>query len=377
MQLFPFYLHALRIARENLRNISVCKDDSGCYNEDMNRENDFYAAKFNSIQALRGIAALFVVLEHIRFLNCGAFGVDIFFCISGFMILFSTQKSTDHFLSKRLIRIVPFYWLMTLVTYALLLLAPGLFAQTKADPVLLVKSLFFIPFNIGGGLFQPLLRIGWTINCEIFFYILFYISFKISHKYRGLICSGLLMLTVLLAALFPSVSPFLSFYGDPVMLEFILGMMAQHICHRLYTLHMSGKLPRLLLPFSFITATLCFTGLLVTRQYADAIGFRRPILWGLPALVILLCFFLIGLHRNMPGALTRLGDISFSLYLIHYYPVTFLDRKVFDFSAASPRAFFGVAVCFAVSTVLALFGYEIIEKRFSGWLRRKLLKPHR
>ena len=110
----------------------------------MNRENDFYATKFNSIQALRGIAALFVVLEHIRFLNCGAFGVDIFFCISGFMILFSTQKSTEHFLSKRLIRIVPFYWLMTLATYVLLLIAPGLFAQTKADPVLLVKSLFFL-----------------------------------------------------------------------------------------------------------------------------------------------------------------------------------------------------------------------------------------
>lgn len=377
MQLFPFYLHALRIARENLRNISVCKDGSGCYNEDMNRENDFYAAKFNSIQALRGIAALFVVLEHIRFLNCGAFGVDIFFCISGFMILFSTQKSTDHFLSKRLIRIVPFYWLMTLATYAFLLLAPGLFAQTKADPVLLAKSVLFLPFDIGGGLFQPLLRIGWTINCEIFFYIVFYISFKISHKYRGLICSGLLLAAVLLAALFPSVSPFLSFYGDPVMLDFIFGMIAQHICHRLYTLHMAGRLPRPLLPLSFATAVLCFGGLLITKPYADAVGFRRPLLWGLPALVILLCFFLIGLYREMPGALIRLGDISFSLYLLHYYPVVFLDRKVFDCSTASPRAFLGVAVCFAVSTLLALLGYEIIEKRFSGWLRRKLLKPHR
>lgn len=343
----------------------------------MNRENDFYMEKFNSIQALRGIAALFVVLEHIRFLNCGAFGVDIFFCISGFMILFSTQKNTDHFLTRRLIRIVPFYWLMTLATYALLLLAPGLFAQTKADPVLLVKSLFFIPFDIGGGLYQPLLRIGWTINCEIFFYLLFFISLKISHKYRGLICSGLLLVTVMLAALFPSASPFLSFYGNPVMLEFIFGMLAQQICHRLYTLHMAGRLPRFLLPVSFITAALCLGGLLSTRQYADATGFRRPVLWGLPALVILLCFFLIGLYLKMPGALTHLGDISFSLYLVHYYPVTFFDRKIFDFSAASPRAFFGVAVSFAVSTILALFGYEIIEKRFSGWLRQKLIKPRK
>lgn len=338
----------------------------------MNRENDFYMEKFNSIQALRGIAALFVVLEHIRFLNCGAFGVDIFFCISGFMILFSTQKSTDHFLTRRLIRIVPFYWLMTLATYALLLIAPGLFAQTKADPVLLVKSLLFIPFDIGGGLFQPLLRIGWTINCEIFFYLLFFISLKISHKYRGLICSGLLLVTVMLGALLPSVSPFLSFYGNPVMLEFIFGMLAQQICHRLYILHMAGRLPRFLLPLSIATAALCLGGLLLTRQYADALGFRRPVLWGLPALVILLCFFLIGLYLKMPGVLTRLGDISFSLYLVHYYPVMFLDRVLFDFSAVSVKAFIGLAVSLVLSILLALICYELIEKRLTQILRRQL-----
>ena len=39
----------------------------------------FHENHFDSIQALRGIAAVFVILEHIRFLNCGAFGVDIFF----------------------------------------------------------------------------------------------------------------------------------------------------------------------------------------------------------------------------------------------------------------------------------------------------------
>ena len=45
----------------------------------------FHTGKFNSIQVLRGFTALIVALEHIRYLNCGAFGVDIFFIISGFM----------------------------------------------------------------------------------------------------------------------------------------------------------------------------------------------------------------------------------------------------------------------------------------------------
>lgn len=52
----------------------------------------FQDLHFDSIQALRGLAALFVVFQHIRFLNFGAFGVDIFFCISGFMIMFTTEK---------------------------------------------------------------------------------------------------------------------------------------------------------------------------------------------------------------------------------------------------------------------------------------------
>ena len=140
----------------------------------------FQDLHFDSIQALRGLAALFVVFQHIRFLNFGAFGVDIFFCISGFMIMFTTEKSTKYFFRKRLIRILPLYYLMTLVTYLSLLLFPSMFQQTRHNLSHLVKSLLFVPFDIGGGIIQPLVRIGWTINCEMLFYLLFFIAFHIS-----------------------------------------------------------------------------------------------------------------------------------------------------------------------------------------------------
>jgi len=96
---------------------------------------NFHDNHFNSIQVLRAIAALLVVLEHVRFLNCGAFGVDIFFCISGFMIMFSTHKSTRHFIKKRFIRILPLYYIMTFGTFLLLILFPSMFEQTKANPI--------------------------------------------------------------------------------------------------------------------------------------------------------------------------------------------------------------------------------------------------
>ena len=96
---------------------------------------------------------------------------------------------------------VPFYYLMTIGTFGLLLLFPSMFEQTQADLSYLIRSLLFLPFDMGGGTLQPLLRIGWTVNCEIFFYLLFALALRLSHKYRGLICSLLLVLCVLTGAL--------------------------------------------------------------------------------------------------------------------------------------------------------------------------------
>lgn len=334
----------------------------------------FHHQRFDSIQALRGITALFIVLEHIRFLNCGAFGVDIFFCISGFMIMYSTHSNTQYFLQKRLIRILPLYYLMTLGTYLLLLLFPSMFAQSRANPVFLLKSLLFLPFDIGDGVLQPLMRVGWTVNCEVFFYILFLISMRIHHRYRGLICSILLFGMTAAAGLLPSPPAFLAFYGNPVMLEFILGILGYYAAWGLYRLRQADRLPDICLPLGALGLPAGFIWLLVTRTSINVLGFRRPLLWGLPALTIVLCAFILGLYLpKIPDTLVRLGDISFSLYLVHYYPVMLLDRAIFDFSSFTPRTLFGTAIAIAVSVILALISWFLFENRLSGWLRRRLI----
>lgn len=322
----------------------------------------FHENRFDSIQALRGIASLFIVLEHVRFLNCGAFGVDIFFCISGFVIMFSTHKDCKNFLRRRLLRILPLYYTMTIGTYFLLLLFPGMFSQTKANPVYLIKSLLFIPFDIGGGVLQPLMRIGWTINCEIFFYLLFFLSLQISHKYRGLICSGFLVFLTALGNYLPDAPVFLRFYGSPVMLEFVLGIACYYLLQGLYGLHQKNRLPQTAAPLALLTAAACFAGLLITKPHINILGYRRLLVWGLPAMLIVICFFIMGLTLCMPSLLIRLGNISFSLYLIHYYPVQFLDRMVFHFDACTPFTVFGVFVCLLVSLALAWICWNIYEK---------------
>ncbi|MBE5883692.1 MAG: acyltransferase [Lachnospiraceae bacterium] len=332
----------------------------------------FHDNHFESIQTLRGIAALFVVLEHVRFLSCGAFGVDIFFCISGFMIMFSTHKSTEGFLRKRLIRIVPLYYLMTIGTFGLLLLFPSMFEQTTANPMYLVKSLLFIPFDIGGGVIQPLLRIGWTVNCEMFFYVLFLIALHISHKYRGLICSILLGGIVLLAQLLPTDFAPLTFYGNPVMLEFVMGIFLYYVIRGIYHLHCRKPLPRILLPLCLVVFLGLFVLLPVSKPYINVLGFHRLYLWGLPAMILVLCAFIIGLFLTMPRFSVGLGNMSYSLYLIHYYPVMLLDRVVFDFSSCTPFSLLGVAVSILLCLVAAYICWNIMEKKFTGWLKKRL-----
>lgn len=332
----------------------------------------FHDNRFTAIQVLRAIAAVFVILEHIRFLNCGAFGVDIFFCISGFMIMFSTHKSTERFLRKRMVRILPLYYLMTIGTFLLLLLFPSMFEQTRTNPIFLIKSLLFIPFDIGNGAIQPLLRIGWTVNCEIFFYILFFVALHMSHKYRGLICSIFLGVIVLLAQLFPDTFVPLTFYGNPVMLEFIMGILCYYLCNRIYSAHQAGKLPRFLGVFSCLLAVVLLLALPLCKPHINVLGFNRLPLWGLPALLIVLCFFIMGLYIRMPRFLVKAGDISFSLYLIHYYPVLLLDRVVFDFSTYTPFALLGVFVSVLIGFILAYLCWYIIEEQFTKWLRKQL-----
>ena len=333
----------------------------------------FHDNHFDSIQTLRGIAALFVVLEHVRFLNCGAFGVDIFFCISGFMIMFSTHKSTEGFLRKRLIRILPLYYLMTIGTFLLLLLFPSMFEQTKADPAFLAKSLLFIPFDIGGGVLQPLMRIGWTVNCEMFFYLLFFIALHISHKYRALICSALVRAIVIPAQLLPLEWSPLTFYGNPIMLEFILGMIIYYIVWGIYELHTKKTLPRIILPSALLVFIGTLIMLLLTKPNINILGFRRFILWGLPGMLLVLCAFLIGLYLSMPRFLVQLGNMSFSLYLVHYYPIMLLDRVVFDFSTCTAFSLFGVAVSIISCLIAAYIVWYIIEKKLTQYLRKLIV----
>ncbi len=208
--------------------------------------------KINAIQGLRGIAALLVVVDHSilqfsqttradRAANAnliyiaetlGRHGVEIFFLISGFVMTiasyedFRQPNAAREFLWRRIIRIVPLYWLITGLVVVQLL-----WQGRVLHPLDLVKSLAFIPYSNEDGSLQPLLRRGWTLNYEMFFYALFAIAlFQKPQRGLSAVISALLLLTVV-GQLWQTdqcsadACRALAFYLQPIMLYFAGGIL--------------------------------------------------------------------------------------------------------------------------------------------------------
>ena len=193
------------------------------------------AQLLRNIQALRAIAVLGVVHTHLAdesiragWPRFGGSGVDLFFVISGLIMVITVRERERNpalFLKSRLTRIVPIYWLMTLVTITLAALFPAVFKSTRPDIEALLKSLFFIPFSKAGGFPQPVLFVGWSLNYEMYFYICFTAGLLLQKLRYGLLLTTAMILTPVITRQFvQSPDLYLAFYGRPVVMEFIGGM---------------------------------------------------------------------------------------------------------------------------------------------------------
>ena len=140
--------------------------------------------QFQSIQYLRALAALGVVIFHASPAEhpfmVGNAGVDIFFVISGFIMWSITEErpaSPAAFLKDRLIRIAPLYWLLTTLLVVGALVVPKLFPNLRIDLPYVAGSFLFVPMrppgSTGADPIWPVLVQGWTLNYEMFFYVLF------------------------------------------------------------------------------------------------------------------------------------------------------------------------------------------------------------
>lgn len=320
-----------------------------------------------NIQSLRAIAALMVVYTHAglvlkdmgyrqRAYEWGAYGVDLFFVISGFIMAyvnFHKPKKPVDFMLNRFVRIAPLYWLVTSAVFALALVAPRAMASTHADLTELIKSLFFIPFVKSSGAVQPMVFVGWTLNFEMFFYLLFAIGLALP---RGSTAFTVGLIAVIASLSFFKLGPIVGFYSDLIILEFAAGMLV---------FKLMGKLPaRWGTPLVLIGCLLFVINLLRWPTL------HRAYVAGIPAFLIVLGAVLWERAGIRLRGLLLLGDASYSIYLTHFF-VTEGARVIFRrLPHQLPVAVGMIAFSTLLAAIAGIMVYMLIEKPSVLYTRR-------
>ena len=306
-----------------------------------------------AIQILRCLAALLVVVHHshfsIRFFehtywsegaalsravhypswaNHLDAGVDIFFCISGFIMCMLADRARSNnrrsFIVDRFARILPPYWLFTTIIIAVYLVSPRFNAGELTgdwgyNAVRIVKSLFLIPQNK-----MPVLKVGWTLVHEFLFYyfVALLIFFKQGQR------TALFMAVAAAAGIVLCLVGTDVFYGywlSPFYVEFFLGALVYRIYDRI-----SYRYPGVQLTIAFF---LYFVVSALLEAYQPFVLHTLIRMFGFGTMGFFLISGLMGLDAKykmemyfLPRLLARIGDASYSLYLSHWFVLSFLGR---------------------------------------------------
>ncbi|HEX7857248.1 MAG TPA: acyltransferase [Sphingobium sp.] len=324
-----------------------------------------------SIQQLRGLAAMLVVLHHasaaapwlfspLANSTFGESGVDIFFVISGFIMVVAARGETvREFWLKRIVRIAPLYWLATLTFVAIRL--PH-FGEPDLTVGAVIKSLLFIPYRIDPTSWKvaPVLVPGWSLNIEMFFYLLFGLGLAVK---RPALFSGILVcLAVIAGFIFQPANAILFSFSRPILLEFACGL-------ALGSLYLSGRLPARLWPLLFIGLAIIFSSDLLdeeTRRAVRGIG-------GILVVTGALALEIGGTVRNLPFA-RAIGDGSYAIYLFHTMILMML-RKVFPHVPLSgwPQFLAFIFVSLILSAVGGYIVHRFVERPLTVFARRLVL----
>ncbi|MGR3317353.1 MAG: acyltransferase family protein [Candidatus Anammoxibacter sp.] len=352
--------------------------------------------KIENIQAIRGIATLFVVFYHIMeteqrfaysntilpvFLKICASGVDLFFIVSGFVIVAVTRGKfqcfgeTLQFLYNRATRVYSLYWIYTGLLMVFFLLPPEMFSRSRED-VNILKSFLLLPqANV------PLLVVAWTIVHEMYFYGAFAILLMLPEKHFIKLLAVWSFLVIAASVIFQGTSnsnfdATMHIISHPLTMEFIAGCL---IAKMIYAGIRAYGLTSLIIGIFLLAVN----HLLVTDMTMER--WDRLFFYGLPSALIVYGVIAIELESETmaPKFLRYLGDASYSIYLSHYLilPVigriwiAIVERTHIDNSGYADNI---LAVSVMVLTVLAvgIGSYRFIETPMLSLPRKFKVKQY-
>lgn len=350
----------------------------------------------HSVQSLRAIAALLVLAGHAaqigeRFFSepvtsgqwtLGFAGVDLFFVISGFVMVYIThEKPRGHaqfigrFVYSRITRVYPIYWFFTLLALAAYWLVPGALNRELAD-LHIWQSFTLWPLQDD----LPILHVGWTLTHEIYFYLVFTLFLALPERWLPVL---LAVWTVLVAAgslALDGLPALAALIVNPLTIEFILGACAGILVCSGYR--------RLVRPALMLAGVwILVAGIWLSPTDAEGFpdGWIRVAAFGIPSALAVYGAVAMELHGRLkpPGWLVILGDWSYALYLSHLLVLSGLVRvwvsALPDFGPMASLAFLIVSIVLCI--IVAGAGFRLLEfpaLKATRWLGDRLFDgPHR
>lgn len=339
------------------------------------------------IQVLRALAALMVAVHHVQsdagFLAGQAgvpfapwtilpwdAGVDLFFVISGFIMvhassgLFGQAGGARLFLARRIARIVPLYWAATTLFLLVMLASPALLNSGAPSAGQILASYLFWPLPDAVGAIQPVYSLGWTLNYEMLFYALFGAALLLPARLVVPATALALFGLVATQAMIPLPLPF-GFWAQPIVLEFAGGMAIALLRNR--GLRLEGRL-RWLMVAAGVAILVAAAGSDWAHTPWGSLAYRGP------AALLLVTAAACGRGQSAPSALVRqlarLGDASYALYLIHPFAMRAVRQIFLHLAPGATTAFIIAALAAAVLGAMAV--YRWFEKPMTKLLRRLL-----
>lgn len=353
--------------------------------------NDKRRFSFSTLQAGRAIAAIAVVLFHAhiffiperlypgqsisRVFNTGYAGVEFFFVLSGFIMFLVHGRDIGSpilakpFVIKRIARVIPFYWVMTMVMIGLLIVQlPATATDLNVERVL--HSIFLIPISDG----RPfLISAAWTLTHEFIFYAFFALIIY-APRIGGMIFLIWIFLTALTALMVESAFS-INALTSPYNLLFPLGMIAA-MTYR----HLSHSAAWVL---TLMGCTL-FAGIGLLDIYEIVVlgHTGRTVAFGVMAAIAITGLAALEQYDalRVPRWLSFLGDASYAIYLVHIVALPIISR-IMVFTGINQFLFpiFGFLFLVGSAVIAGIFAHILIEKPLTqgvkNWLNLYARQP--
>jgi exopolysaccharide production protein ExoZ len=368
--------------------------------------------KLRTVQMLRAIAALAVLVCHLHSIEStkavgtpliselwinGAAGVDLFFVISGFIMVWVAgegplgPKAASQFLFARIARIYPLWWLFAgamalyfFATYGQAWDPERIGGGLDEGVTHLVKSVFLLPQAE-----HPVLGVGWTLVHEMYFYVVFALMvLLVPAKYRllALLVWGIVVASGAVAGLSDKTAKnFVELAFYPMSIQFLLGALTAYAVKAGW---------RKLAPFTAVLGLVSLIVVFVTFNFktggalvapfeladpsAFTLGWGRTLMFGIPAALLLhglVCLELDkGIGRYIPTLAVRIGDWSYALYLCHILLLSAVARIYFPLVGNVEGRVLDnlgfILVAATASILVSWMTYELFEKPVIGWYRK-------